>query len=124
MLAAGGSGSGGVLALSPSSASLASSGAAGADSNRTLYLGNLHPFVSEATLQEVFAGLGGVTELKVIKDKATGVSAGYGFAKFAGVLPDSWSAALCCSRAAALPWCAARRPGSAGHKGGLQQSTA
>jgi hypothetical protein len=86
VLAAGGSGGSGLLAVSPSSASLASSGAAGADSNRTLYLGNLHPFVSEATLQEVFAGLGGITELKVIKDKATGVSAGYGFAKFAGVL--------------------------------------
>jgi len=50
--------------------------------NATLYLGNLHPFVTETTLQEVFAGLDGITELKVIKDKATGVSAGYGFAKF------------------------------------------
>ena len=50
--------------------------------NKTLYLGNLHPFVSEAHLRELFAGLMGITELKVIKDKATGVSAGYGFAKF------------------------------------------
>ena len=33
--------------------------------NKTLYLGNLHPFVTEATLQDVFAGLGGITELKV-----------------------------------------------------------
>lgn len=57
------------------------SSAAG-ESNATLYLGNLHPFVSEATLLELFAGLGGITELKLIKDKATGVSAGYGFAKF------------------------------------------
>lgn len=27
--------------------------------------GNLHPFVTEEVLQEVFAGLGGITELKV-----------------------------------------------------------
>lgn len=40
------------------------SSAAG-ESNATLYLGNLHPFVSEATLLELFAGLGGITELKV-----------------------------------------------------------
>ena len=50
--------------------------------NRTLYLGNLHPFITEAHLRELFNGLMGITELKVIKDKATGVSAGYGFAKF------------------------------------------
>lgn len=47
-----------------------------------MYLGNLHPFVTEIALQEIFAGIDGITELKVIKDKATGVSAGYGFAKF------------------------------------------
>lgn len=82
----GGSPETGLIAVS-SSASLASSAAAAAqaaaEGNKTLYLGNLHPFVTEQTLQEVFAGLGGITELKVIKDKATGVSAGYGFAKFA-----------------------------------------
>ncbi|PRW50946.1 oligouridylate-binding 1-like [Chlorella sorokiniana] len=81
----GGSPETGLIAVS-SNASLASSAAAGGAgqdaSNKTLYLGNLHPFVTEQTLQEVFAGLGGITELKVIKDKATGVSAGYGFAKF------------------------------------------
>eukprot|EP00890_Picochlorum_soloecismus_P006547 jgi/Picsp_1/717/NSC_04206-R1_nucleolysin tiar-like len=53
------------------------------DTNKsTLYLGNLHPFVTDLVLQGVFAGLEGITELKVIKDKATGVSAGYGFARF------------------------------------------
>ncbi|KAL4437767.1 hypothetical protein ABPG77_005679 [Micractinium sp. CCAP 211/92] len=80
----GGSPETGLIAVS-SSASLTSSAAAAqaaAEGNKTLYLGNLHPFVTEQTLQEVFAGLGGITELKVIKDKATGVSAGYGFAKF------------------------------------------
>ncbi|KAL4537847.1 hypothetical protein Ndes2526B_g04291 [Nannochloris sp. 'desiccata'] len=63
-----------------SSASGSASGSS--QHNKTLYLGNLHPFVTEAHLRELFAGLMGITELKVIKDKATGVSAGYGFAKF------------------------------------------
>ena len=58
------------------------SGNSQAQRNKTLYLGNLHPFVTETHLRELFAGLLGITELKVIKDKATGVSAGYGFAKF------------------------------------------
>lgn len=46
--------------------------------------GNLHPFISEAMLHDVFAGCRGVLELKIIKDKATGIPAGYGFAKFVG----------------------------------------
>ncbi|PSC75397.1 oligouridylate-binding 1-like [Micractinium conductrix] len=89
VLALGGNPGTGLIAVS-STASLASSAAGGHEGNKTLYLGNLHPFVTEATLQDVFAGLGGITELKVIKDKATGVSAGYGFAKFT----DSTSAQL------------------------------
>lgn len=63
----GGSPETGLIAVS-SNTSLASSAAAGGSqdaSNKTLYLGNLHPFVTEQTLQEVFAGLGGITELKV-----------------------------------------------------------
>lgn len=48
----------------------------------TLYLGNLHPFVNDMVLQGVFAGMEGIHELKVIKDRATGMSAGYGFARF------------------------------------------
>ena len=48
----------------------------------TLYLGNLHPFVNDVVLQGVFSGFNGITELKVIKDRATGMSAGYGFARF------------------------------------------
>jgi nucleolysin TIA-1/TIAR len=60
--------------------------------NRTLYLGNLHPFVSEDTLREVFNNCEGVTELKVIRDKVTQVSAGYGFARFSD--QDAAAAAL------------------------------
>ncbi|KDD72477.1 hypothetical protein H632_c3295p0, partial [Helicosporidium sp. ATCC 50920] len=50
--------------------------------NRTLYLGCLHPLVSESLLAEVFGGCQGLAELKVVRDKTTGASAGYGFAKF------------------------------------------
>jgi nucleolysin TIA-1/TIAR len=62
--------------------SASGSASSSSQNNKTLYLGNLHPFVTEAHLRELFAGLMGINELKVIKDKATGVSAGYGFAKF------------------------------------------
>ena len=49
---------------------------------RSLYIGNLHPYVTETQLQELFSSMGSVSEVKVIKDKATGMSAGYGFVKF------------------------------------------
>ena len=51
-------------------------------SAKALYVGNLHPYVNEAMLQEIFSTLGNVAEVKVIKDKVTGMSAGYGFVKF------------------------------------------
>ncbi len=49
---------------------------------RSLYIGNLHPYVAETQLQDLFSSMGSVSEVKVIKDKATGMSAGYGFVKF------------------------------------------
>jgi nucleolysin TIA-1/TIAR len=51
-------------------------------SQSTLYLGNLHPYVNDVVLRGLFAGFDGIAELKVIKDRATGLSAGYGFARF------------------------------------------
>lgn len=48
----------------------------------TLYLGNLHLYVDDNVLREVFSQFNGISELKVIKDRATGMSAGYGFARF------------------------------------------
>lgn len=50
--------------------------------NRTLYVGNLHPYVTEAMLQDIFATLGAVAEVKIIKDRVTQMSAGYGFVRF------------------------------------------
>ncbi len=49
---------------------------------RSLYIGNLHPYVTDNQLQDLFSTLGAVSEVKIIKDKATGMSAGYGFVKF------------------------------------------
>ena len=48
---------------------------------RTLYVGSLHPYVTEAQLQDLFGMPGSVAEVKVIKE-ATGMSSGYGFVKF------------------------------------------
>ncbi|GBF93014.1 hypothetical protein Rsub_05625 [Raphidocelis subcapitata] len=47
------------------------------------YFGNLHACVTVAALQDVCAYFGPVEQVKVIKDKASGVSAGYGFVRFA-----------------------------------------
>ena len=38
--------------------------------------------MDESTLQKIFSGLGMVAEVKVIKDKVSNKSAGYGFVKF------------------------------------------
>lgn len=48
----------------------------------TLYVGNLHAFVDENTLQEVFSYAGLLEQVKVVRDKTTGANAGYGFVKY------------------------------------------
>ena len=58
----------------------------------SLYVGNLHPYVNEVVLHEAFAPLGAVAEAKIIKDRASGASAGYGFVRFAD--PAAAEAAL------------------------------
>ena len=49
---------------------------------KALYVGNLHPSVDEHVLQQIFGAIGVVSEVKVIKDKVSNKSAGYGFVKF------------------------------------------
>lgn len=49
---------------------------------QSLYVGNLHPYVTETLLHESFSATGPITEVKIIKDKATGMSAGFGFVKY------------------------------------------
>jgi len=49
--------------------------------NRSLYVGNLDPKVTDALLWEIFSTVGNVESCKVIKDKS-GESSGYGFVDF------------------------------------------
>ena len=49
---------------------------------KSLYVGNLSYFVTEDVLRDIFSTLGRVAECKVIKDKQTGLPAGYGFVRF------------------------------------------
>ena len=63
-------------------ASNASLGPFDPSSCQYLYIGNLHPYVTESLLHDTFSATGSVTEVKIIKDKATGMSAGFGFVKY------------------------------------------
>ena len=74
-----------VKALSGTSSARSSAEAKRALTHSTLYLGNLHPYVTDADLRGLFASFEGIVELKIIKDRATGMSAGYGFARFQDV---------------------------------------
>lgn len=51
--------------------------------SRTLWIGDIGPYVDENFLHSLFAHTGEVTQVKVIRDKNTGLSAGYGFVEFA-----------------------------------------
>lgn len=57
-------------------------GTSAIETTKSLYIGNLSCFVSEEQLRHIFSYLGRVAECKVIKDRNTGMSAGYGFVRF------------------------------------------
>ena len=44
-----------------------------------IYVGNLSSEVTEEDLRQVFEAFGKVTSVKIIKDKFTGISRGFGF---------------------------------------------
>lgn len=48
-----------------------------------IYVGNLSYKVSDQELEEIFAEFGDVTSAKVIKDRETGRSKGFGFVEMA-----------------------------------------
>lgn len=51
---------------------------------KSLYVGNLHAQLTEAVLQHTISHLGfHVQDVKIIKHKVSGLSAGYGFVRFA-----------------------------------------
>jgi len=52
------------------------------DTCRSLYVGNIDHKVTEPLLYEIFGAVGNVENVKIIKDKATGASLGYGFVDY------------------------------------------
>ena len=48
----------------------------------TLYIGNLHPLLTESQLLDICSPLQTITEAKIIKDRATDRSTGCGFLRF------------------------------------------
>ncbi|GIY45973.1 polyadenylate-binding protein 1 [Caerostris darwini] len=48
----------------------------------SLYIGNLHPECTEATLYHKFAPLGNILNIHICKDVSTGQSLGYGYVNF------------------------------------------
>jgi len=49
---------------------------------RSLYIGNLNNKITDALLYEIFSTLGAIESCKLIKDKTTGLSSGYGFVDY------------------------------------------
>ena len=47
-----------------------------------VYVGNLHPSVTEATLFDLFNGVGPVASTRVVRDRKTRVSLGYAYVNF------------------------------------------
>ena len=58
-----------------------------------LYVGNLSFNTSEAQLEQLFASAGAVASVRVMRDKATGQSRGFGFVEMA----DAAGGASACS---------------------------
>ncbi|KEH40058.1 polyadenylate-binding protein RBP47C [Medicago truncatula] len=50
--------------------------------NKTLWIGDLHSWMDESYLHRCFASTGEITSVKVIRNKHSGISEGYGFAEF------------------------------------------
>lgn len=56
-------------------------GSGGAD-NKTLWVGDLHHWMDENYLHSCFASTGEIGSIKIIRNKQTGLSEGYGFVEF------------------------------------------
>jgi len=61
-------------------------------SSNKLYVGNLSPQVSEALIFDLFSSVGQVQQVKLIRDRVTGQSVGYGFVDY--VTSDSATLAI------------------------------
>lgn len=49
---------------------------------KSLWMGEIEPWMEESSISSLFAHMTQVTSVKVIKDKMTGLPAGYGFVEF------------------------------------------
>ena len=54
--------------------------------------GNLHRSVTEDVLQSIFSVIGPIGDVKVVRDRLSNQSAGYGFVKFAAYGADPQAA--------------------------------
>ncbi|KAK8579990.1 hypothetical protein V6N13_143131 [Hibiscus sabdariffa] len=54
----------------------------GGGENKTVWVGDLHHFMDENYLHSCFASTGEIASIKVIRNKQTGLSEGYGFVEF------------------------------------------
>ncbi|MBA0659158.1 hypothetical protein Goklo_011316 [Gossypium klotzschianum] len=50
--------------------------------NKTIWVGDLHHWMDENYLHSCFASIGEISSIKVIRNKQTGLSEGYGFVEF------------------------------------------
>ncbi|WOH02880.1 hypothetical protein DCAR_0522270 [Daucus carota subsp. sativus] len=57
-------------------------GSGGTSENQTIWVGDLHNWMDEDYLRNCFASTGEVASIKVIRNKQTGFSEGYGFVEF------------------------------------------
>lgn len=58
--------------------------------SRTLWVGDIDGFTDEAYLLGLFAHIGDIVQVKVIRDKLNGMAAGYGFVEFATHATAKW----------------------------------
>jgi len=88
-----------------------------------LFVGNLSYNTNEASLSEIFAKCGSITSTKIITDRETGQSRGFGFVEFAtdseaaGAM-ESLNGALLDGRPLAVKEAEARPPRQSGGGGG------
>ncbi|KAL4283497.1 hypothetical protein GQ457_16G014390 [Hibiscus cannabinus] len=57
-------------------------GSSGGGENKTVWVGDLHHWMDENYLHSCFASTGEIVSIKVIRNKQTGLSEGYGFVEF------------------------------------------
>ena len=96
----------GVQAQAPAAAPTGSTGATDAPTQeslqqRSLWIGDIDVYVTEACLQAAFAsyGVSNITNIRLIRDRATGQPSGYGFVEF----PSAQAATIALQACAGKP---------------------